>query len=326
MTVDAHPPGADLRVAFKSMASEIKFWVVEPRDDADERAQRARSVVERVAASCTRFDPESDLMRANAAGRSWHVVAQECYDAISAAYDAHLATDGLFDPRVLTVLTSYGYDSSLPFDSRRLTLPESTSAAPRRRRLGRKGWKPGLDPQRRAVKVGPEPIDLGGIGKGLAVRWATSELRTAGSSVLVEAGGDLVAIGVGPEGNGWMIAVEDPFGGSEPAAVLRVRDRAVATSSTRIRSWTVGQTEVHHIIDPRTLQSAQADLKSVTVVGRDSALAEVWSKSLFILGREGIREAADQRDLAALWVDVDGRVGVSRAMRPYVAWQVSHVA
>jgi thiamine biosynthesis lipoprotein len=307
------------------MASEIRFWVVEPRVDADERAQRAQSVVERVAASCTRFDPQSDLMRANAAGRAWTVVPSECYDAISAAYDAHVATGGLFDPRVLRVLASYGYDATLPFESRRITLPESGSRKPRRG-LRTKAWKPGLDPERRAVRIGREPIDLGGIGKGLAVRWATAELRTAGSSVLVEAGGDMVAIGVGPEGSGWMIAVEDPFGGSEPAAVLRVRDRAVATSSTRVRSWTVGQTEVHHLIDPRTRRPAEADLKSVTVVGLDPALAEVWSKSLFVLGREGIREGADSRDLAALWVDVDGKVGVSRAMHPYVAWQVSHVA
>ena len=158
------------------------------------------------------------------------------------------------------------------------------------------------------------------------MRWASEVLRDAGDAVLVEAGGDLVALGGGPDGDGWMVGVENPFGGEEPAAVLQVRDRACATSSTRVRSWTVGGATVHHLIDPRTGRPADADLRSVTVVGPDPALAEVWSKALFVGGRAGIRAAADDRDLAALWVESTGRVGMSRAMRPHVAWRVSRVS
>ena len=75
----------------------------------------------------------------------------------------------------------------------------------------------------------------------------------------------------------------------------------------------------------RTGRSAESSLVSVTVVGSDPALSEVWSKSLFVVGKAGIRAAADEHGLAALWIDADGHVGVSRAMRPYVAWQVSRV-
>ncbi|MFN8168603.1 MAG: FAD:protein FMN transferase [Candidatus Nanopelagicales bacterium] len=316
----------DLRVSFRSMASEIRFWVVGPTDDADAKVAAAREVVERVAASCTRFDPQSALMQANEAGRRWQVVPSECFAAIRAAYDAHEATDHLFDPRVLRTLTAYGYDRSLPFGSRSLALPEAPAATPQRRGLRGRAWKPRFDADRSAVRIGDEPIDLGGIGKGLAVRWAADALAGAGDAVLIEAGGDVMALGGGPDRDGWMIAVENPVGGDEPVAVLRLTDRAAATSSTRVRSWTVGEQQVHHIVDPRTGASAQADLRSVTVVGDDTATAEVWSKSLFVVGRSGIRAAADSRGLAALWVEQNGRLGVSRAMRPYVAWQVSHAA
>jgi thiamine biosynthesis lipoprotein len=183
-----------------------------------------------------------------------------------------------------------------------------------------------LDADRLAVRIGREPVDLGGIGKGLAVRWAAELLSGAGRAALVEAGGDLMALGAGPDGDGWLVAVESPVGDADPAAVLRVSDRAVATSSTRVRSWTVDGAEVHHLIDPRTGRSADTDLASVTVVGDDPALSEVWSKALFVTGRGGIRAAADDRGLAALWVDRSGRVGTSRAMRPYVEWQVPRVA
>ena len=316
----------DLRVSFRSMASEVRIWVVAPNDDGNARVDEARSIIERVAATCTRFDPASALMQANGSGRRWTVLPRECFDAISAAYDAYRATDGLFDPRVLRVLTAYGYDTSLPFESRRLRLSEGSASPPARRGGRARTWKPKFDAEQLAVKVGPEPIDLGGIGKGLAVRWAASHLKGAGSSVLVEAGGDLMATGGGPDGDGWMVAVENPCGGSDPTAVLRLRDRGCATSSTRVRSWTSGDTEVHHLIDPRTRRSADVGLQSVTVVGPDPAIAEVWSKALFVVGRADIRAAADARDLAAVWVDNEGRVGVSRTMRPYISWQVSRVS
>ena len=109
--------GEDLRTSFRSMASDVHLWVVHPGPGAEQALLDARAVVERVAASCTRFDPTSDLMRANEAGPRWSVVAPECFDALVAAHDAYVETAGRFDPRVLRVLTSYGYATSLPFGS-----------------------------------------------------------------------------------------------------------------------------------------------------------------------------------------------------------------
>jgi FAD:protein FMN transferase len=312
----------DLRAEFRSMASDVTLWVVDPRASAPRQLDAARAVIERVAATCTRFDPASDLMRANEAGRRWQVVAPECFDALAAAHQAHLTTDGLFDPRVLRVLTAYGYDASLPFEGRTIHLPTATAPEPAR---ARRTWKPRFDAERSSVRIGRDPVDLGGIGKGLAVRWAAQQLKGSGAAALVDAGGDLMALGAGPDGTGWMVGVENPNGGDEPAAVLRLRDRACATSSIRVRSWTAGERQVHHIVDPRTGRSADSGLVSVTVVGTDTAMSEVWSKSLFVVGKAGIRAAADSRSLAALWIDSAGHVGVSRAMRPHVAWQVSRV-
>jgi thiamine biosynthesis lipoprotein len=219
------------------------------------------------------------------------------------------------------VLTQLGYGSSLPFEGGQINLTSNGRQQSHRVRA----WKPAFDRARLSVRVGDEPVDLGGIGKGLAVRWASQLLVESGDSVLVEAGGDVMALGGGPNGDGWMISVEDPFGGADPVAVLRLVDRAAATSSVRIRSWIVDGEQVHHLVDPRTRRPAQSYLRSVTVVHQDPALAEVWSKSLFIAGRSQIRKLSDDSGLASLWVDVDGRVTTSRAMRNYVAWQVANV-
>ena len=306
------------------MASQVRFWVHGPNERAAERATQAEEIFQAVAKSCTRFDPASSLMQANSAGKKWASVSRECFDAISAAYEAHLITSGLFDPRTVETLTALGYGSTLAFEAQSIAL-DSSSLATLPKVKPTRTWKPKFDRARDAVRIGDEPIDLGGIGKGLAVRWSSEVLRDAGDSVLVEAGGDVMALGGGPNGDGWMISVESPLGGPDPVAVLRLCDRAVATSSTRIRSWQIDGEQVHHLIDPRTRRSAQSFLRAVTVVHEDPAYAEVWSKSLFIAGRSEIRKMSDDKGLAALWVDIDGRVTTSLAMRPFVAWQVSDV-
>ena len=49
---------------------------------------------------------------------------------------------------------------------------------------------------------------------------------------------------------------------------------------------------VHHLLDPRTGEPADGGLLAVTVAGPDPAWAEVWSKALFLGGREAIAREA----------------------------------
>jgi thiamine biosynthesis lipoprotein len=309
----------DLELRFRAMACDISLRVVHPRAGADEQAARAHDVFDDVERACTRFDPTSPLMRANAEPQAWHVVPPELFAAVAEAVAAHELTAGLFDPRVLTVLESYGYDRSLPFAAGDVVTEGSTAAPSAVEPPG--PWQPELDPGRSMLRLGPDPIDLGGIGKGLAVRWAAEQLAGAGSSFLVEAGGDCHLAGVGPDGDGWKVGVEDPLGGQAPLAVLALVDRGCATSSVRLRHWRAAGTNVHHLIDPRTGRPGGAGLVAVTVVDEDAALAEVWSKSLFLCGAEGVGDLADRRGLAALWVHEDGSFEWTQAMEEHVVWR-----
>jgi thiamine biosynthesis lipoprotein len=307
---------------FRAMASEVKLRLIGPAEDAATALAAAEEVFRRIEASCTRFDPTSALMLANADPEAWHVVPSECYQAIAEAAAAHHRTGGLFDPRCLRTLEGLGYDRSLPFAAGpvSLDLPE-----PPARATAADPWRPGLDPAASAVRLGPDPIDLGGIGKGLAVRMAAVELRHAGVAALVEAGGDCHLLGDGPDGDGWNVAVEDPGGSDQPAAVLGLADVACATSSLRLRHWQVKGRTVHHLIDPRTGGPARSGLAAVTVVGADAALAEVWSKALLLAGPTDAAALADRHGLAALWIDGDGQLTCSAQMEPLVVWRPDRV-
>lgn len=304
--------------SFRSMASPVRVQLGPETAEPARCHAGVRAVFTAVDRQCTRFDPDSDLMRANAAGEQWWPVARYCFDALRAARDAHLATDGWFDPRVLRALVDLGYDATPPFADQAIDVGERNAPA----RVARRPWAPEFDATEQRVRIGAEPVDLGGIGKGLALRWAADQLRLNGcTTFLIDAGGDCVFAGAGPDGAGWRIGVEDPAGGPDPVAVLDLDGGACTTSSTRLLSWRAGERLVHHLIDPRTGCPGGDGLRSVTVRGADPADAEVWSKVLFLHGRDRIEAAADNRDIAALWVHEDGSIGMTCAMAPSVIWQ-----
>ena len=53
--------------------------------------------------------------------------------------------------------------------------------------------------------------------------------------------------------------------------------------------WRPTGGRVHHLVDPRTGEPARTGLIAVTVAAADPAWAEVWSKALFLAGRDGHR-------------------------------------
>jgi thiamine biosynthesis lipoprotein len=232
-----------------------------------------------------------------------------------AAERARRITNGRFDPRILRALERLG--SVAP------TQPwgrPDVAAAPS-----------DVPVVQRAARDRPlllnAPVDLGGIGKGLALRWAATcvvDLLRPGDGVtgfLLDAGGDLVAIGT-IEDRPWALAIEDPAGATSPvAATLMVPGWALATSSIRLAQWTApdGRT-VHHLIDPRTGEPAATGLLAVSVAFPDPAWAEVWSKALFIEGAGGIADLARRRGLAAWWIGEDGQLSMTPAARAMTSW------
>jgi thiamine biosynthesis lipoprotein len=281
----------------------------------------------RVERSCTRFDQSSDLMRANADPASTHEVSPDCAAIVGAAYEAHRATGGLFDPRILDRLLAVGYDrtfaevATADVATTGAVTPLPTQDAPLQGR-----WQPTIDSGKTAITLGPTPIDLGGIGKGWTVDAAAALLASELTAFLVNAGGDLAVAGDGPDGDGWTVAIEGPRDTTRTLAVLQLHTGSCATSSTGRRRWIQGAEERHHLIDPRTGQPAAGGLQSVTVVAGSTVTAETWSKALLIAGRDQIDELCRKHQLAAYWVTDSGATGHSQPLGPHLIWERSNHA
>ncbi len=289
----------------------------EPLDRPE--AERAwRDVVaefEAADAAMSRFRDDSELTALNRRAGPGVMTrpSRRLRTALAAADRAHRLSGGRFDPRVLDDLDRLGYRGApLGVEPAVADRPEVGPSGESERIVGASG---------RDIRTVARRIDLGGIGKGLTLRWAAERLRRRGvGDFLLEAGGDIVARGRAPDGGKWLVGIEDPRGDRGELAVISVVDGAVATSSVRINRWVTDGRPVHHLLDPVTGTPADDGLAAVTVAGSDPAWAEVWSKALFVRGRDRIAEEARSRGLAAWWVTKEGALEMTAAARARTTW------
>lgn len=304
------------------MASPLRLQALAPARLVDAAWAAVVDEFEAAEAALSRFRRSSEIEIARRRGGLAATPSRRLASALTIADRARRVTAGRFDPRILPDLERLeaGDDERRAPASQPAAGETSAGAArPLLRRLGRAG----------PISM-PAPVDFGGIGKGLALRWAARRVDEAlgGRPFLLEAGGDLVGRGR-PDATGWQIGIEDPGGGSAPLAVIVHGGDAfgVATSSVRLAQWrTPSGRAVHHLIDPVTHEPGGEGLLAVTVAAADPAWAEVWSKSLFLEGAAAVGDVARRHGLAAWWVEIGGTVRMTPAARARTAWVASEAA
>lgn len=142
----------------------------------------------------------------------------------------------------------------------------------------------------------PDPT---GLVKGWSVERAASMLDLAGArDFTINAGGDVVARGEAEPGKAWRVGIRHPREADRVAAVLAVRDLAVATSGAYERG--------EHIVDPHT-GVAPGGLLSITVVGPSLTYADAFATAAFSMGRDGIAWVVGQAGYGAYAITADDR-------------------
>lgn len=164
-------------------------------------------------------------------------------------------------------------------------------------------------------------IDVGALGKGYAVERAAEYLESVGAeSYVLNVGGNIRCIGARPDGSGWVTAIRNPDRAAEDFALrIRISDTACVTSGIYERYFTVDGVRYHHIIDKDTLNPA-AYYESLTVITRDSGLADALSTALFCMPwEESVRLAESLEGVEALWIFPDGEQRSTSGFAAYEA-------
>jgi thiamine biosynthesis lipoprotein len=289
---------------FRSMNTGILLAAEGSRQQVAAGFQQAQRLVEQCESRFTRFSEASELMALNRAAGSWFAASAELFEVVQDALHMANATDGLFNPAVLPTLRSLGYDRSMdeltqagPFEGPLPPLPQT----PDFRRIE-------LDPARKVIHLpSGMQIDLGGIAKGWIAERAAQTLAESCQTCAVNAGGDMFLVGL-PAGQAtWEIGLENPRDPAQDYAVLQISPGALATSTITKRTWRRGGQAHHHLIDPRTGESADTNWLSVTVQAPHAYQAEAFAKAFLIAGRDARSDPfLNQPQTAFLAIDRQG--------------------
>lgn len=154
-------------------------------------------------------------------------------------------------------------------------------------------------------------IDVGAIAKGYAARKVAERLREMGAdSMVLNAGGNIITIGLKPDGSKWVPGITNPDKTAENSLSCRVEigDTALVTSGDYERYFICDGVRYHHIIDPDTLMPANY-FASVSIFTSDSCLADALSTALFCMSYEdGLALIEKIGDIDVIWINHDGEI------------------
>lgn len=168
------------------------------------------------------------------------------------------------------------------------------------------------------VPAGME-IDLGAVAKGYICDQISYLLKGLGvHNALLNFGGNVIAMGVKPDGSAWTVGIQDP---AQPtgAYLLAVRaegHQAVVTSGIYERGFDLDGVRYHHLLDPKTGWPAQNELASVTIFAEQSGMADALSTATFVLGlARGMEFIQNTPDAEALFITRTGEILATEGAR-----------
>jgi thiamine biosynthesis lipoprotein len=232
-----------------------------------------------IEARCSRFDPDSELMRLTAEAGRVVPVSPLMFEAVRFAIAVAEDTGGAFDPTVGRTMETLGFNREHR-RGRIIRTDLATDDAVSYRDVC-------LDSTHQTITLRrPLILDLGAVAKGLAIDMAARELAPL-RDFAIDAGGDLYFSGCNPDGAPWSAGIRHPRRDDELIDRIVVSNRAVCTSGDYERVAS-GDDGGHHILDPRTGLSA-GGIASATVVAPTAMLADALATATFVLGpREGL--------------------------------------
>lgn len=268
--------------------------------EPDDIRQAIDERLDRLEDRLSTYRPESDISRFNqAAPGPWIEVAEPLVRLARYAKTLYTASGGAFDPTVGPLVNLWGFGPEAGSQA----LPTDQVLAQARGRVGMTHlqWR---DAPPALRKSAPVYLDYSAIAKGYGVDVVAEllEARELGN-FLVEIGGELVGRGHKPGGEPWRVAIEQPVDEARQIGqVLRLPDRALATSGDYRNFRVIDGKRYSHTIDPRTGYPVGHDLHSVSVLADSCLEADGLATMLLVMGPQEGLAYARKHGLAALFI------------------------
>jgi thiamine biosynthesis lipoprotein len=291
-------------VEFKAFGTEIELRLIVNDFDVDSARkdlEEAREMYDYYAKIFSRFDENSELSILNKKIGCFNVASEQMLEVARHSLEFNKKTGGIFDPRIIGTLENVGYkkDFKLGEFSFETFGDEMDCSSALSKDLIVKGNE---------VFFGVR-MDFSGIVKGFVTDKVSKFFTEKGwNNFLVDSGGDMYLSGRDHEGDAWRIDVD---GVSYEKMMLELSGKGIATSGISKRKWEIDGRKFHHLINPEKRDQFMFDLKTVTVVAQTTEEADVWAKTLFLMGKNNGIIYARENLIPAVFLDYRGGAWIS---------------
>lgn len=251
-------------------------------------ASEAEALIDTAIAEITRIEnlisewiPETQVSMVNKnAGITPVKVDKELLDLTERALFFSKITDGAFD------ISFAAMDRIWKFDGSMVTMPSPETVKKSVEKVGYKNII--LDKEKSTIFLVKEgmKIGFGSIGKGYAADKTREYMIAKGVKAgIINASGDMNTWGKQPDGQNWTVGITNPLNKDKVFAVFPLTESAVVTSGSYEKYVMLDGKRYTHIINPKTGYPVTG-LCSVTVLGPSAEMANGFSTSIMVLGKD----------------------------------------
>ncbi len=268
--------------------------------------------LEAINASMSTYRPESEISRFNALQKTGAAfpVGEDFFEVVTLSKSLFKMTRGAWDGTIDPLVDLWGFGRT----QRKPRIPTDTEI---RTRLANVGFD-FIDASRDGYLVKRHPevtLDLASVAKGYGVDVVAELIRKRGfNNFLVEIGGEVFASGLRLDGRQWRIGINRPEAGAavnQVYQVVRLQDRAFATSGDYRLFFNQDGKRFSHVLDPRTGRPVVNGVVSVSVTATTCAQADGLATALMVMGiDEGLKLVDTLAGVECLMVvrDTEGKL------------------
>ncbi len=264
---------------FEAMASPCEVLVDTPdKDLAQKILDLAVQETRRIEQKYSRYRDDNIVYQINNANGKVIEVDSETAGLLNYAKQCYELSEGMFDVTSGVLRKAWKFDGSDNIPSQQIVA----------KALSKVGWsKIKWKPPILQLKPGME-IDFGGVCKEYAVDRTALIISTLNiHSVLVNYGGDLVALGPRSSGKPWEIGLQSPDRTStEMIGKIELSRGGVATSGDLHRFLLKDGVRYSHILNPKTGWPVEKAIRQVTVLGNTCMEAGMLATFALLQGED----------------------------------------
>ncbi len=267
----------------------IKIHTFENRLNLSKIQTGIDSILNMIDIQMSLYNPQSEIVQFNNSVDSIKV-SKEFENVLLASKHFNKITKGAFDISVGPLVKLWGFhnfsDNWMP--------PSDDKIAEIQKYTGNNYWN--IKNSILSKSVDKLQIDVNAIAKGFGVDQISLFLLKSGfTQFLVEIGGEVYCHGLKKNNLPWKIGIELPsFENREIASMVKLKNRAMATSGNYRNYYKYNGKIFSHTINPQDGYPVFQNLVSATVVAPTSLEADALATALMVMGSEKALELINQ--------------------------------